>query len=249
MKNKISLYAIIMCSLGTSSAISPINSHNPHNTIIVFDLDDTLLEQKQGGVIPGNANLQWAIKGVQFPYAQKYIPARLDQLWNSITFKKDAINLLKKLQQNGYQIWFATNKDRASYDDTVCSLDTRYTISDDFIFSSIPQHIFLAQPTKQYLNRWIPADRIIDPQFATLVDHLKNTPPSDTIHYIPEGKPHRFFFDAMIKQAHNKQLIFFDDNGHNVEAANNHSSNQIKAFATKEIADIENNLHKLGIMQ
>lgn len=289
---------LYLCLLGNALLASEpkkASQLTKDNTILAFDLDDTLIQyspwhqakigwnvgprniplllklkklrkkdktinfgrshfqDKQGNAVPGGASLQMAAIASQNPNLQPIIPTILKTTWENTRFKPGAqtlLNYLKTDDNKNYPIWYATNKDRTSYNSVTKALDENYP--KPIQFGYIPDKIFVVQPSKVYLQQNLEEPKSADSkelqEYKALIESIRDSKKSSTIIHSKESKPNAAYYKKMVAEADGKKVIFFDDYEENAKQAGETTNNDIMGVHVKSIADIVNALEKLGIL-
>lgn len=153
--------------------------------------------------------------------------------------------ILKRLQEKGYEIVYATNKDRISYDLIAKKLGPDFSSVPYKVITYFPEqsHPFFGE-CKKYLER----HKKNQDDFYTLINDIYSLHETETIIHTPYLKPDKNFTQLQRRVAGNKHIIFFDDIIKNIIEAG--KDDNIYGFNTKESAvEIVNALVLLGILQ
>lgn len=242
----------------------------PQNTEIHFDLDETIIEkdhyklcwttlqknrfrvdqlypfarnviQPVGCIIGHPWNL--ISKGIANANLRKYINPILKLVAEAHTLLPGITTVLQRLKEKKYPIVYATNKDPISYYKVAEFLGTPFSEFPSRVIVSFPDTSSdIAQEWKQYLD---------DPKnpndgFKQLVTMIYNLKPTDRMKYSPDLKPAPGFARTQRQFAGDKNIIFFDDKGENIETAGNDSN--IYGFQSfKSPTTIAHALFELGV--
>ena len=251
-------------------AVSPF-AVSPENTAIVVDLDGVLIERgpnmkrnifysafpyynplqwvpytkaMNNTQINVLTTFQWLYNGMQDPTLLPYV-AKLAKFSNKYhSFKPGTKKILEYLKTKGYEINFATNKDRISYDNIAKKLGEEFT--------NLPTHVIVAHPGNHttFINQFKEFGQYstnLPEDYKALLQRIINAQPSDNIHHAPVPKPSSEYFDKLRNIVKKKNIIFFDDKEENTTAATRPNDNMV-GIHFKNAIQFADELVKLGVL-
>lgn len=190
----------------------------------------------------GGAFLQLTYAGLQEPELREYVPGLIQLVWENTVFKEGALELLRYLHKQGYQIWIATNKDHVSYQQVVDALDKTYECK----VSTLINDAFVVWPQQTYLEQhYKPIDEI-SPSFNEMIQQVFTVTPTDHIHHSAQEKPNAEYYKEMLTFADSKVIVFFDDMQKNIDGAKR--AGIAKSYRIKSVLDIIKQLKRLNII-
>lgn len=191
--------------------------------------------------IIGGGFLQLTYAGIHEENLRPYIKGLIDLIWSNAAFKEGVPQLLTYLDEQGYELWIATNKDHISYTQIVENLEKRCA----FKLSPLIKHNFVVWPTKETIKKLYTLEPRKESEFQELIDFIPTVHETGHIHHSHAPKPLPAYYEKMKQYAGTKKIIFFDDKKSNIEAAKKQG---IKAYKVNNCSKMIEHLEKLNIL-
>ena len=182
-----------------------------------------IMEDDNGNQING-ASFQFLYHGMKDKNLLPYVTTLIKFINEHRRFKPGTKEILEYLKTKGYEIDFATNKDRISYDDIAKKLGEKFT--------NLPTNVIVAHPgnNEDVMNQFKAFTQHPDlpDDYNALLQLAINAKPSGNIHHAKVPKPRSEYFDVVRKVVdENKNIIFIDDKEENTTAATRPKDNMI----------------------
>lgn len=219
----------------------------PQNTIIISDIDDVLilkslflscaaelknfiadykkdadgikeeLTDKKGNSISG-LTFHLLYHGMRKPYLTTYVPWLIKHLETSRRSVDGTVKIYSHLKAKGYEVVFATNKDRIAYDLSAQAMGTEFTNLAEKVFVAHPGNNpeFIAQ-LQTFAD--LPTTPI---NYREFLHKTLTIQPTDTILHAPGKKPDAQYYEYIEQHLDQKKnMIFIDDKPSNVHGFEN----------------------------
>jgi len=202
-----------------------------------------IMEDDNGNKING-AVFQLLYCAIKDKTLLPYIATLIQFITKHRRFIPGTKKILYYLKEKGYEIYFATNKDRFSFDSIAEKLGEEFT--------NLPKHVIVAQPGNDtaFMNQLKTSAQRTDlpVDFKALIKKAINPQPSDNIHHAPIPKPSSEYFDKLRNIVDEKKnIIFFDDRKENSTAATRPKDNMIGIHFENPI-QFADELIKIGVL-
>jgi len=217
-KSSLHLMNLVLCGI----VRRPLNSPAYINSLLKLQssyhkdatgLNETLL-YKDGSAIEGITN-HFLYHGMQDDNLTPYVEEMIKSMESSRSFIPGTRSMYKYLKNNkGYEINFATNKDRLSYDLTTHALGKKFT--------DIPTKTFVAHPGNnpallQEIAAFATQSHVAQ-SYKDLVVRILTIQESDNIVHALSRKPEADYFQCLINNSSTKKhIVFIDDNPEHVK--------------------------------
>ncbi len=184
------------------------------------------------------ATYQLLFNGMKDETLRPYVLAILSMANKSRQFINSMEKLIYYLQQKGFEINYATNKDHIAYEQVVDSLKK---------LGQFPTHVIVAQPDryKRLFERLDQEKENLPDSYRKLLEKAKNIKPTGKIYHAPATKPAAEYFKTVNSVIKKPKKIFIDDKEENVGAAKAAGMEGIHFINTGQLV---NELIKLGIL-
>jgi FMN phosphatase YigB (HAD superfamily) len=155
-------------------------------------------------------------QGMRDPLFAPYVAQIVKTIEQSRCFIDDTRDIINYLKEKGYEIVFATNKDRISYNIAAKALGDEFT--------KLPDKVFVAQPgnaniTINQIKEF--AKKSKDKSYKKLAYKACTIQPTKTIFHAPSAKPDIAYFQYVENNiGPDKNMIFIDDKKINVNGFN-----------------------------
>jgi FMN phosphatase YigB (HAD superfamily) len=176
---------------------------------------DESFEKKQSSL--DNLTLKILDYGRRYPIFAGYTPWFIEYIGKARYVNQPIHDLYKQLQEEGYHIMIATNKDHLLYDLSLEALGNE--------ISNIVDKVFVSEPASDedaiaQLQAF--ADKPTTPaNFRNMFNKVLTIQETENIIHIPSRKPNLEYFKYMIDQiGPDNDMIFIDDLKENVDAFN-----------------------------
>ena len=182
-----------------------------------------IMEDDNGNQING-ASFQFLYHGMKDKNLLPYVATLIKFINEHRRFKPGTKEILEYLKTKGYEVYFATNKDRISFNQIAVKLGKDYT--------KLPTKVIVAHPgnNEAVMNQFKEFAQHTDlpDDYKTLLQRAINAKPSGNIHHAKVPKPRSEYFDVVRKVVNeNKNIIFIDDKEENTTAATRPKDNMI----------------------
>ncbi len=184
------------------------------------------------------ATYQLLLGGMNHPALRPHISKMIETANESRQFINSMEKLIYYLQQKGFEINYATNKDHIAYEQVVDSLKK---------LGQFPTHVIVAQPDryKRLFERLDQEKENLPDSYRKLLEKAKNIKPTGKIYHAPATKPAAEYFKTVNSVIKKPKKIFIDDKEENVGAAKAAGMEGIRFINTKQLV---NELINLGVL-